>query len=368
MAARRVGAWRCGAHGASSTRCSDGCSSPSASSWARADRRVDAGRIPRSPSRTKRRCSSTLVAAIPAAAPPGRARGHPLAEIYRTHQHDDAKAEAVIARLVRRYSRRARAQVCPPRLSSRWSFRCTMSRQIYRPRSRKIGRALAGRVRGALRDRGRRRRLDRRLADVLKALKREHPRFTSSGVRRDAGRPPPSPRASARPAGSSSSRSTPISRTIRPHSGPSRRARTERSGGGLRVPGGSAGLELEAAAEPYRNVVRNQLNRETIRDTGCSLKAFAPRRSRAADVQRDATASADACQDARGRVTEVPVHHRPRASEDEVRDVEPCIPRTGGCAGRALDAARGVALPSAGGAAVNHDEWVQQIDSSWTVS
>src|SRR5439155_5770852 len=80
-------------------------------------------------------------------------------------------------------------------------------------------------------------------------------------------------------------------------------------------------------------------------------------------VQRDAPFPADARQDARrsghGGARAPPA---PPLREDEVRDVEPCIPRAGGRARRALDAAPGVALPGAGGAAVNHDEWVQQID------
>ncbi|PYP44606.1 MAG: hypothetical protein DMD42_07570 [Gemmatimonadetes bacterium] len=42
--------------------------------------------------------------------------------------------------------------------------------------------------------------------------------------------------------------------------------------------------------------------------------------------------------------------------------MEPCISCVGGRARRALDAAPGAALPRVGGVAVNHDEWVQQID------
>src|SRR5205814_2070337 len=44
--------------------------------------------------------------------------------------------------------------------------------------------------------------------DVLKALKREHPEIHIVAFAAHAGKPPPSPRASAQPAGASSSRST----------------------------------------------------------------------------------------------------------------------------------------------------------------
>src|SRR2546422_1016099 len=85
--------------------------------------------------------------------------------------------------------------------------------------------------------------------------------------------------------------------------------------------------------------------------------------ARAAAVQRRAPVPAHARQDAGGaghRSARAPPE--PPLREDEVRDVEPRIPRLDRRARGALDAASGVALPGAGGAAVNHDEWVEQID------
>jgi glycosyltransferase involved in cell wall biosynthesis len=61
------------------------------------------------------------------------------------------------------------------------------------------------------------------------------------------------------------------------------------------------------------NGVRNRLNRETIRDTGCSLKAF--RRAAVADIPWFSGMHRflpTLVKMRGGRVVEVPVHHRPR--------------------------------------------------------
>jgi glycosyltransferase involved in cell wall biosynthesis len=61
------------------------------------------------------------------------------------------------------------------------------------------------------------------------------------------------------------------------------------------------------------NGVRNQLNRETIRDTGCSLKAFRAEALRALPMFNGMHRFLPTLVRMQGgRVTEVPVHHRPR--------------------------------------------------------
>ena len=61
------------------------------------------------------------------------------------------------------------------------------------------------------------------------------------------------------------------------------------------------------------NGVRNRLNRETIRDTGCSLKAFRAEALRAVPLFNGMHRFLPTLVRMRGgRVTEVPVHHRPR--------------------------------------------------------
>src|SRR4029077_16503622 len=61
------------------------------------------------------------------------------------------------------------------------------------------------------------------------------------------------------------------------------------------------------------NAVRNRLNRETIRDTGCSLKAFRAEAVRAVPLFNGMHRFLPTLVRMRGgRVTEVPVHHRPR--------------------------------------------------------
>ncbi|HET9707942.1 MAG TPA: glycosyltransferase [Gemmatimonadales bacterium] len=63
------------------------------------------------------------------------------------------------------------------------------------------------------------------------------------------------------------------------------------------------------------NAVRNRLNRETIRDTGCSLKAFRASAVRALPLFNGMHRFLPTLVKLRGgTVAEVPVHHRPRRS------------------------------------------------------
>ncbi len=122
-----------------------------------------------------------------------------------------------------------------------------------------------------------------------------------------------------------------------------------------------AGYRANRRDTPWRrlqsriaNGVRNWLTAETIRDTGCSLKAFRADALRALPAfngmhrflptlirrRRDRDGGA-------GRPPAAPLR------DDQVRNVEPRIPRPARRIRRALAAAPSAALPGAGGASLN---------------
>src|SRR6266480_1084742 len=140
--------------------------------------------------------------------------------------------------------------------------------------------------------------------DVLKALKRDHPEIHIVAFAANAGQ------TAAFAAGFGAA----LGRVIvtldadlqnDPADIPALLSELERSGAAA-----VAGYRVERRDSGWKrlqsriaNGVRNRLNRETIRDTGCSLKAFRIEVLRALPMLVRMQG---------GRVTEVPVHHRPR--------------------------------------------------------
>jgi glycosyltransferase involved in cell wall biosynthesis len=180
-----------------------------------------------------------------------------------------------------------------------------------------IGRALAGRGKGE----GRRYEIvavddgstDDSLA-VLKALKREHPEIHIVAFAANAGQ------TAAFAAGFGAARGRVIVTLDAdlqndPADIPVLLAELERSGAaavaGYRVDRQDSGWKRLQSR--IANGVRNRLNRETIRDTGCSLKAFRAEAVRALPLFAGMHRFLPTLVRMQGgRVTEVPVHHRPR--------------------------------------------------------
>jgi dolichol-phosphate mannosyltransferase len=150
--------------------------------------------------------------------------------------------------------------------------------------------------------------------DVLKALKREHPELHILAFAANAGQ------TAAVAAGFRAARGR-VTVTLDadlqndPADIPALLDELERSGAaavvGYRVDRRDSGWKRLQSR--IANGVRNRLNRETIRDTGCSLKAFR------ADAARELPLFTGMhrflptlIKMQGGRVSEVPVHHRPR--------------------------------------------------------
>src|SRR5438094_891644 len=133
--------------------------------------------------------------------------------------------------------------------------------------------------------------------DVLKALKREHPEIHIVAFAANAGQ------TAAFAAGFGAARGRVIV------------AELERSGAaavvGYRVDRRDSGWKRLQSR--IANGVRNRLNRETIRDTGCSLKAFRAEALRTLPLFNGMHRFLPTLVRMQGgQVTEVPVHHRTR--------------------------------------------------------
>src|SRR6267378_3117272 len=150
--------------------------------------------------------------------------------------------------------------------------------------------------------------------DVLKALKREHPEIHIVAFVANAGQ------TAAFAAGFGAARGRVIVTLDAdlqndPADIPVLLAELERSGAAA-----VAGCRVERQDSGWKrlqsriaNGVRNRLNRETIRDTGCSLKAFRAEALQALPLFNGMHRFLPTLVRMRGgRVTEVPVHHRPR--------------------------------------------------------
>src|SRR5436190_1466627 len=150
------------------------------------------------------------------------------------------------------------------------------------------------------------------------------------------------------------------------HPGAPRRAAAQRRQCGSRLPGQPSRHAVEAPAEPHRQR-RAQLAEPRDDPRHRLLAQGVPRRggARPAAVQRHASVPADARQDARRHGDGGPRAPPPAAArEDEVRDVEPRVPRARRRVRGALDAAPGAALSSArGGVMETHEEWIRRIDA-----
>lgn len=150
--------------------------------------------------------------------------------------------------------------------------------------------------------------------DVLKALKREHAEIHIVALAARAGQ------TAAFAAGFGAARGRAIVTLDAdlqndPADIPVLLAELERSGAtavvGYRVDRHDSGWKRLQSR--IANSVRNRLNRETIRDTGCSLKAFRAESLRALPLFNGMHRFLPTLVRMRGgRVTEVPVHHRPR--------------------------------------------------------
>ena len=149
---------------------------------------------------------------------------------------------------------------------------------------------------------------------VLKALKREHPEIHIVAFAANAGQ------TAAFAAGFGAARGRVIVTLDAdlqndPADIPVLLAELERSGAaavaGCRVDRQDSGWKRLQSR--IANGVRNRLNRETIRDTGCSLKAFRAEALRALPLFNGMHRFLPTLVRMRGGgVTEVPVHHRPR--------------------------------------------------------
>ena len=150
--------------------------------------------------------------------------------------------------------------------------------------------------------------------DVLKALKREHPEIHIVAFAANAGQ------TAAFAAGFGAARGRVIVTLDAdlqndPADIPVLLAELEQSGAAA-----VAGYRVDRRDSSWKrlqsriaNGVRNQLNRETIRDTGCSLKAFRAEALRALPMFNGMHRFLPTLVRMQGgRVTEVPVHHRPR--------------------------------------------------------
>src|SRR5437773_3141891 len=150
------------------------------------------------------------------------------------------------------------------------------------------------------------------------------------------------------------------------HPGAPRRAAAQRRQCGGRLSRQPPRHAVEAPAEPHRQR-RAQLAEPRDDPRHRLLAQGVPRRggARPAAVQRHASVPADARQDARRHGDGGPRAPPPAAArEDEVRDVEPRVPRARRRVRGALDAAPGAALSSArGGVMETHEEWIRRIDA-----
>src|SRR5881628_3179904 len=149
--------------------------------------------------------------------------------------------------------------------------------------------------------------------DVLKALKREHPEIHIVAFAANAGQ------TAAFAAGFGAARGRVVVTLDAdlqndPADIPVLLAELEQSGAaaaGYRVDRRDSGWKRLQSR--IANGVRNRLNRETIRDTGCSLKAFRAEALRALPLFNGMHRFLPTLVRMQGgRVTEVPVHHRPR--------------------------------------------------------
>src|SRR5690242_20692563 len=150
--------------------------------------------------------------------------------------------------------------------------------------------------------------------EVLKALKRDHPEIHIVAFAERAGQ------TAAFAAGFRAARGRVIVTLDAdlqndPADIPALVAELERSGAaavaGYRVDRHDSGWKRLQSR--IANGVRNRLNHETIRDTGCSLKAFRAEALRAVPLFNGMHRFLPTLVRMRGgRVTEVPVHHRPR--------------------------------------------------------
>jgi dolichol-phosphate mannosyltransferase len=150
--------------------------------------------------------------------------------------------------------------------------------------------------------------------EVLKALKRDHPELHIVAFAANAGQ------TAAFAAGFGAARGRVIVTLDAdlqndPADIPALLAELERSAAaavvGYRVNRRDSGWKLLQSR--IANGVRNRLNRETIRDTGCSLKAFRVEVLRAVPLFNGMHRFLPTLVRMQGgRVTEVPVHHRPR--------------------------------------------------------